>query len=179
MDNNLAPRSGVLLRISSSFGTKIFENEDSSEPLFQNKSKIDISFYIPLFNFMTIKLRSLTSMIYSKQIFDNELDLIGGLHTIRGFDELSLPVSSYSLLNTEFRYVFERTSALFVFYDVAYFEKRYTSLDSFNYAMGFGAGLDLKTNAGIFSIVFAVGKQNENAFAFNASKIHLGYKSSF
>jgi len=183
VDNFYAPRSGITLKLSSSFGTKMSDDDDESDvvlkPLFQNKTKIDFAYYIPIYNYMTIKLRNQTSMIYSSKVYDNELDLIGGLSTIRGFDELSLPVSSYSLLNTEFRYIFEQTSALFVFYDLAYFERRYTLSDSYNYAMGFGAGLDLKTNAGIFSIVFAVGKQNENPFAFNASKIHLGYKSSF
>lgn len=180
-DNYLAPRKGIKLYLSSSFGTKAFETETDLEakPVFQNKTRLEISYYVPLFTYMALKFRSLSSMIYSEQIFDNELDLLGGLKTIRGFDELSLPVSSYSVLNNEIRYIFERESALFVFYDLAYFEKRYTLNDSFNYAMGFGAGLDLKTNAGIFTIVFAVGKQNQNPFQFNSSKIHFGYTSSF
>jgi hemolysin activation/secretion protein len=118
-------------------------------------------------------------MIYSEKIFDNELDRIGGLNSIRGFDELSLPVSSYSIFNTELRYLFEEQSALFLFYDIAYTEKRFTTADNYNILMGVGAGLDLNTNAGIFSIVFAVGKQNENPFLFNSSKIHFGYRSTF
>jgi hemolysin activation/secretion protein len=167
------------MNLSSSFGTKVINKDDDAVPLFQNNSHATISLYVPLFSYMTMKIRSKTSMIYSKQIFNNELDLIGGLNSIRGFDELSLPVSSYSILNTELRYLFEQQSALFVFYDAAYFEKRYTLDDSYNYAMGFGAGLDLKTGAGVFSIVFAVGKQNQSSFQFNAAKIHFGYKSVF
>ncbi len=180
-DNIFAPRKGMRLLVSSSLGTKIVDNEsaDSLKNLLQNKTSLDYSYYIPLFNYMTLKFRSLTSMIYSDKIFDNELQLIGGLNTIRGFDELSIPVSSYSILSTEIRYIFEQTSALFLFYDISYFERRFTKNDSFNYAMGVGAGIDLKTNAGIFSLIFAVGKQNENAFRFNASKIHIGYTGSF
>ncbi len=179
LDNYLAPRKGISLKINTSFGTKTTDEIDSDKALLQNKTRFEISYYIPILKYMTIKFRNLNSMIYSSQIFENELDLIGGLKTIRGFDELSLPVTSYSVINTELRYVFEQTSAFFLFYDIAYFEKRYTLSDSYNYGMGIGAGLDLNTNAGIFSIVFAIGKQNDNSFLFNASKIHFGYKSMF
>jgi hemolysin activation/secretion protein len=118
-------------------------------------------------------------MIYSEKIFENELDLIGGLNTIRGFDELSIPSSSSSIFSTELRYLFEEQSAFFVFYDFAYAEKRFTTDNVHNILMGIGAGLDLSTNAGIFSLVFAVGKQNDNPFLFNSSKIHFGYRSNF
>ncbi|MDD4150685.1 MAG: ShlB/FhaC/HecB family hemolysin secretion/activation protein [Bacteroidales bacterium] len=178
-DNNLSPRSGIILDLSTSFGTKNQQNEEEIKPIFQNISFAAVNAYIPLFSYMSIKLRSYTSMIYSEKIFENELDRIGGLNTIRGFDELSLPVSSYSIFNTELRYLFEEQSALFLFYDIAYTEKRFTIEDSYNVLMGVGAGLDLNTNAGVFSIIFAVGKQNENPFLFNSSKIHFGYRSTF
>ena len=178
-DNNMSPRSGIILDLSTSFGTKNQQIEEEIKPLFQNVSFVSLSAYIPLFSYISIKLRTYTSMIYSEKIFDNELDRIGGLNSIRGFDELSLPVSSYSIFNTELRYLFEEQSALFLFYDIAYTEKRFTTADNYNILMGVGAGLDLNTNAGIFSIVFAVGKQNENPFLFNSSKIHFGYRSTF
>ncbi|MDD2636497.1 MAG: ShlB/FhaC/HecB family hemolysin secretion/activation protein [Bacteroidales bacterium] len=178
-DNYMSPRSGIILDLSTSFGTKTQQIEDEIKPLFQNISSVSISAYIPLFSYMSLKLRTYTSMIYSEKIFENELDRIGGLNTIRGFDELSLPASSYSILNTELRYIFEENSALFLFYDIAYTEKRFTIENNYNILMGAGAGLDLNTNAGVFSIVFAVGKQNENPFLFNSSKIHFGYRSSF
>ncbi|MDR2010699.1 MAG: hypothetical protein LBQ22_09475 [Bacteroidales bacterium] len=178
------PRSGIIIYSTSAFGSKNYELDIDGEkvkqkPIFQNRSKIDISGFIPVGRFMAIKLRSLTSMIYSKIIFNNELDLIGGLNTIRGFDELSIPVSSYSVASIEYRYLFEESSGLFLFFDAAYFEKRFTPDDNFNYGLGTGIGLDLKTPAGIFSLVFAIGKQNDNPFQFNNSKIHIGYKSYF
>lgn len=178
-DNNMSPRSGIMLDLSTSFGTKNQQIDEESKPLFQNISFVSLSAYIPLFSYMSIKLRTYTSMIYSEKIFDNELDRIGGLNSIRGFDELSIPASSYSIFNAEFRYLFEEQSALFLFYDLAYTEKRFTVDDNYSVLMGVGAGLDLNTNAGIFSIVFAVGKQNENPFLFNSSKIHFGYRSTF
>ena len=178
-NNNYNPRKGLELNLSSGFGTKTINDEDEIKPSFQNRSHIVVSSYIPIGKYMTLKMRNYTSMIYSKTIFDNELGLLGGLNTLRGFDELSIPVSSFSLLNTELRYIFEEQSAFFVLYDLAYFERRYTQHDSYNYAMGIGVGLDLKTNAGVFSLVYAVGKQNDGQFVLNNSKIHFGYRSVF
>ena len=178
-DNTFNPRKGILLYVNSSFGTKQTSQTDDVPMMFQNLSNLSVSYYIPFFSYMSIKIRSLTSMIYSEKIFDNELDLIGGLNTIRGFDELSIPSSSSSIFSTELRYLFEEQSAFFVFYDFAYAEKRFTTDNVHNILMGAGAGLDLSTNAGIFSLVFAVGKQNENPFLFNSTKIHFGYRSNF
>ncbi len=180
-DNIYNPTKGWVLQISSGFGTKntqIVETNDSKS-IFQTRNSIDISRFLPIGKFLTIKVRNFTSSIYSISIAENELELIGGLNTIRGFNELSLPASSFSVNNFEFRYLFEEESALFAFFDLAYYEKRNTVSNYYNYAMGTGVGLDLNTSAGIFSLVFAVGKQNQNSFDFTSSKIHFGYRNSF
>lgn len=179
-DDWLNPSKGAILKISSAFGTRTTETDVEQRNIqFQTRNSLDFTAFIPLAKFFLLRLRSNTSSIYSKDISENETDRIGGLNSIRGFDELSLPATSYSIANIEFRYRFEEQSALFVFYDAAYFEKRKTVNDYYNYAMGIGAGLDLNTAAGIFSLAFAVGKQNNNPFLFNAAKIHFGYRNLF
>lgn len=180
-DNLFHPRKGWIIDISSEFGSKIItdENENEGTTLFQTRNLVDLSYFIPLGGYMALKLRSYTSSIYSKALSDNELHRIGGLKSIRGFDEISIPVSSFSLINIELSYLFEEESAIFAFVDGAYFEKRFTSIDSYNYAIGTGIGIDLNTPAGTFTIVYAVGKQNENNLNFNNSKIHFGYRNNF
>ncbi|MDL2262275.1 hypothetical protein LJC11_02095 [Bacteroidales bacterium OttesenSCG-928-I21] len=184
LNNVYNPSSGIILYATTAFGTKAYNLDTELETagrksIFENRSKIDISGFIPIGRVMAIKLRNQASMIFSKLIFNNELDFIGGLNTIRGFDELSIPVSSYNVASIEYRYLFEEASGVFAFFDAAYFEKRFTNNDNFNYGLGLGVGLDLKTQAGIFSLVFAIGKQNDNPFLFNSSKIHFGYKNYF
>ena len=183
LDNLFNPRRGLSVLLNFGFGTNNYEEKEeeniSSKSLFQNRSSIDFQIFFPIENTMALRLRNITSMIYSKKIFDNELDMIGGFKTIRGFEEKSLPTTSYSVVNLEYKYLFEESSNLFLFYDIGYFEKRFTANDSYNYAMGMGFGMDLKTAAGIFSLVFAVGKQNQNPFQFNNIKIHFGYKNYF
>ena len=151
--------------------------EEDKKNIFQTKNKLELTAYLPIYRSLIFKFKSNTSSIFSKKLFENELDRIGGLKTIRGFDDLSLPASSYSIASTEILYRIEENSAVFALCDFAYFEKRNTINKEYNYAVSFGAGIELNTGAGIFSLVWAVGKLNSNSFMFNASKIHFGYRN--
>lgn len=180
-DDIFHPRKGWIINITTEFGVKaISGNEEIGKTsFFQTRNSADISYYIPIGNYMSLKIRNLTSSIYSKNILDNELFRLGGLNTLRGFDELSIPTSSFSMGSIELSYLFEEKSVLFAFIDGAYFEKRFTADDFYNYAGGTGVGLDLNTSAGTFTIVFAIGKQNNSNISIINSKIHFGYRNSF
>lgn len=176
LDNVMNPYRGIVFEIQADAGRK---HEEDGKPIFHSNIFYDISGYIGFAKNFTVKLRNSSKMIYSKTIFGNELLWIGGLNTARGFDELSLPATYYTLGNVEFRYLFERSSAVYVLADAIYFGKKFTDSDATNYAMGLGVGIDLGTSAGIFSLIYAIGKQNDNSFSFGNSKIHFGYKSYF
>lgn len=177
VDNRRNPYKGLIARVTTDAGKKKESGDGVS--LFQAGIFYDISGYIGLFRNFCIKLRNSSQFIYSRKIFDNELLWTGGLNSIRGFDELSLPATCYTLGSIELRYLFERNSAVYVLTDAMYFGKMYTAERTNNFALGIGVGVDLSTPAGIFSLVYAIGKQNENPFSFNNSKIHFGYKSYF
>jgi len=44
---------------------------------------------------------------------------------------------------------------------------------------GFGAGMSFETKAGIFSIMYALGKQFDNPIDMKSAKIHFGIISTF
>ncbi len=176
LDNVRNPYRGIVFEMLADAGRK---HGDEEKPIFQSNIYYDISGYIGFRNYFTIKLRNSSKMLYSKSIYANELLWVGGLNTMRGFDELSLPATYYTLGNIEFRYLFERSSAVYVLADAMYFGKKFTDSDNSNYAVGLGVGIDLGTSAGIFSLIYAIGKQNDNSFNFSNSKIHFGYKSYF
>ncbi len=181
-DNIFNPRKGLLFNASASIGVRKTSGNseyDIEESVLQTRNSLSTSYFIPVFRLMTIKLKNQTAMIYSEKLYENELHRIGGLNTIRGFDELSLPASGFSITNLEFRYLFEENSALFAFYDFAYFEKRFTMEESYFIGQGIGAGINLQTGAGMFSLVYALGKTQVSNFDFNNSKIHIGYRNSF
>ncbi|MBO7134967.1 MAG: BamA/TamA family outer membrane protein [Bacteroidales bacterium] len=179
VDNARNPYRGLTIDLKADAGKKNEVEQEGSKSLVHSSFGYDINGYIGFLEYLTIKLRNASSFIYSPTIFDNELMWVGGLNTIRGFDELSLPATYYTLGTIELRYLFERNSAVYVLTDAMYFGKMFTEETTSNYALGIGVGIDLNTPAGIFSLVYAIGKQNSNSFSFNNSKIHFGYKSYF
>ncbi|MDR2835219.1 MAG: BamA/TamA family outer membrane protein [Bacteroidales bacterium] len=184
LDNVFNPQRGISLYINCANGLKTYEDNskeifNNKESLFKNQSMLEIIGFIPIGRNFAIKMRNQTGILYSKKIFNNELYQIGGMNSIRGFDEKSFFASNYSFVNFEFRYLFDEYSCVYTLYDIGYFEQRFTAEYLSNYVMGIGVGLDLRTVAGIFSVAAAVGKQNENPFIFKNYKIHLGYKTYF
>ncbi len=65
-----------------------------------------------------------SGFIENENLFTNELFRIGGLKTLRGFDEESLTASAYSIFTLEFRYLFDINSYFHVFFDGAYYERK-------------------------------------------------------
>lgn len=179
-DNILSPNKGLVLFLNFGLGFKNGDFiENSEKNILQSKNSLELTSYFPIYKNLIFKFKSNTSSVFSKKLFENELERIGGLKTIRGFADLSLPASSYSIASADLLFKFEENSAIFVLYDFAYFEKRNTSINEYNYAMSFGTGIDLNTGAGVFSLIWAVGKLNSDSFLFNASKIHFGYRNMF
>jgi outer membrane protein assembly factor BamA len=181
-DNIFNPKRARIFYISSALGTRISNLSSESEEKIgglQSRSTMYAAIFIPIFQDISIKIANRSSFMYSEKLFINELYRIGGLNTIRGFDEISLPASSFSVSNLELRYIFEENSAFFGFYDFAYFERRFTKDDNYFLAHGTGAGIDLQTNAGVFSIVYALGSLTNSPLDINNSKIHIGYRNSF
>ncbi len=111
--------------------------------------------------------------------FTNELFLLGGLHSVRGFDEKSIAASSYTIQRIEFRYLFDQAGNMFLFFDGMAYRRKLHSQSKTGYPFGFGAGMTLDTRAGQFSITWAAGKQDEIPVSLRSAKIHLGIISRF
>ena len=113
------------------------------------------------------------------QLFLNDLFRLGGLNTIRGFNEMFFYASHYIIGTLEYRYLFENESQLVVFFDGSYlgFDINYESYK--DYPIGAGAGISISTGAGLLNVIYAVGKSNDQPFNIRYSKIHIGYTGRF
>ena len=101
---------------------------------------------------------------------------IGGIHSIRGFNESTLFANQYAFATLEYRLLLEKNAFMAVFWENGFFEELEGEILTLN---ALGAGINFETSAGIFELSVAVGKQGENPLDFSSPKVHLGYISSF
>jgi hypothetical protein len=182
------PRKGFDILVSASVGTKkIKKNIAINDALYNNiklnstqyKYTTALTYFIPLFTKTAIKLGFNAAALQSENMFSNELFRIGGLKTLRGFDEESIYASSYEIANIEYHYIFEQNSYLFVFWNGAYYESRTVNKFVHDTPYGFGIGVSFETKAGIFSLSYALGKQFSNPIYFKQAKISFGIVNYF
>lgn len=181
------PSKGVLFTVSTDIGNKRLRLNSDINNIDYTQLKENSSFYqlkgmlnwfIPIKNKSTFLLGYKGGAIFNEQIFENELYQIGGLNTLRGFNEQSLAVSSYSIFTIEYRFLIDRLSSFFVFADGAYTEVN-TQAFSTDTPYGFGAGINIGSNAGVFSLAYGLGSQQNNPILIKNGKIHFGYTSTF
>ncbi len=117
--------------------------------------------------------------IIGNNILQNELFRIGGFQLLRGFDEESIYASQYHILSLEYHYLISRNSFFYLFFDGAYVINETTTPRFTDTPIGFGAGINFETRAGIFGLTYALGSEQNNPVQFKSAKLHFGYVNYF
>ncbi|MFN0215436.1 MAG: BamA/TamA family outer membrane protein [Saprospiraceae bacterium] len=145
------------------------------------RSELRTEVFIPVFLRSTIKLGLRAAGIFSeKPVFANENYRLGGNKLLRGFDEESIFATRFIAGTMEWRLLLGQNSFLAAFIDAGYLENLATNNRIILRPLGFGAGLNFETRAGIFGISAAVGRRDlGQSVDFRATKFHLGYVSLF
>ncbi|MBD99186.1 MAG: hypothetical protein CMO34_05020 [Verrucomicrobia bacterium] len=185
------PRQGKSINIEFSAGQKRLQKiaslEETNPSIYQDvqlktnqfDGMLELEYFIPVKQRSTIKFGNQSASTFSENLYQNELLRIGGLKKLRGFDEESINASTYSIFTLEYRFLLDRNSYLSLFTDAAFYEQNtLNGYDSDN-PLGFGAGINFETNAGVFAFNYAIGKQRGNAIQFRAAKIHFGFINFF
>jgi len=73
----------------------------------------------------------------------------------------------------------DKNSSVFAFYDQTIYENNSNSTYRKDHPFGFGIGANIGSNIGIFSLVYAMGIENNNSFDARSGKIHFGYIAYF
>lgn len=185
------PQRGFVIQPTFAVGKKKIEkiaalverNPNIYDGIEKSSSQYDGSliakYFIPLGKRSTILIGNRSAITYSDVLYTNELLRLGGLKTLRGFDENSIRASSYAIFTLEYRFLLDRNSFLSIFSDGGYYEKNDMQSYVKDTPFGVGAGINFETAAGIFSFNYAVGKQFDNPIELRAAKIHFGYTSIF
>jgi outer membrane protein assembly factor BamA len=159
--------------LSSSFG-----NRDNTTGV-QRQSVFNLNTY-KIFNLNlknSIYTRFNGAILTSDNYLDNELFRFGGINSIRGFEENSLVANLYGVINTEYRYRLSSSIYVHSVLDAAYFENQIT--DTKEKLFGFGFGLGLLTNAGLFRLNYSSGKSENRQFRLSDSKVHVSLTATF
>jgi outer membrane protein assembly factor BamA len=190
LDYRLNPRKGFSTTINASAGTKNIRKNSKLNPkayenlkLSSTQYNVDFegSIFIPVLSRGTVKIGNQSAFLYGETMFQNELFRVGGLKTLRGFDEESIFASAFSIVTLEYRFILEQNSYMYVFGDQAYYENNNVKVPLLihDHPFGFGAGISFETKAGIFSISYALGKQFDNPIQLRSGKIHFGIVNYF
>lgn len=170
------PTRGINLQVEGSLGTR--KSTPADTVLFSKsltyRGKIKIEGFIPLHKRHVLRLASQTDFYSADNIYQNEVYRYGGLSSQRGFNEDELYATTKTTGTIEYRFLLDRNSHVFAFYDQSWYENSANSYYN-DMPYGFGVGFSFSTKLGVFSISYALGKQFNNPVLISNSKVHFGY----
>ena len=188
LDYKFNPKKGISINTQGSIGSRIIKknpklNDAAYTNVALNSSQYqlegDVTGFIKLQKNNILKLSAQYATLFGNTIYKNELYRIGGLRTLRGFDEESIYASTYFIPTIEYRFLFEKNSNLFVFIEGAWYENKSNNLNIKDTPISLGAGINFDTKAGIFNLGYALGNQFGNGFDLRTGKIHAGLTALF
>jgi translocation and assembly module TamA len=188
LDDYYFPRKGQLIELELSAGHKKLLRSSSLEKSFYDTLNIkttQLGLGLRLENFLRVNKSSILftrlngRTVLSKQILLNDMFRIGGLNTLRGFDEYFFYASTYAVGTIEYRLFTAQDSYMLLFYDQGYYRSDLESSITSDFPLGFGGGISFSTGAGIFQLVYSLGKSELQPLSFKYSKIHFGITSKF
>lgn len=189
LDYRFNPRRGYSFTVSSDIGNRVIkENAKLNPVIYENIPLRSVQYggdlvadkFWPFGKRSAIRTGVQSAFIYNSfLLFRNELFRIGGLKTLRGFDEESIFASSYVIGTVEYRFLLEENSAFFVFFDQCWYENNSQGTFVTDTPYGFGTGVTFETKAGIFAMTYALGSQEGNPVNLRGGKIHVGFVGLF
>ncbi|MFQ5637410.1 MAG: outer membrane protein assembly factor [bacterium] len=188
LDHVLNPRKGVKYETAFEWSRKNIDENGSESPqtgsgdsFNQRRLSLDFESYFSLFRWQVLALsvhgRQITSS--EKPIPITEQFRFGGSRTLRGYREEQFRGSRIAWANFEYRYLLNRESRFFIFFDSGYFFREETAgfdikkIESFK--AGFGFGLRLETKLGYFGIDYGLGQGD----SLSNGKVHIGLTNAF
>lgn len=188
LDHPLFPSKGWQIKLNLDVGTKnIIKNANLDEDFYAGIPDAGLQWQGTLWvnKFFTLRPKNILLAKLSggymggDQLFFNDLFRLGGLNTIRGFNEMFFYASQYIIGTMEYRYLFENESQLLVFFDGSYLSHDLNNEYYSDYPMGLGVGINLSTRAGLLNVIYAIGQSKDQPFNIKYSKIHIGYTGRF
>ncbi len=185
LDDIFYPMRGWDVDINGSIGNKKILNytpaaTEASIPLsaMQWNFNIDIQKFLQIGKKATLLQHLQGGMVQSQNLVLSDLYRIGGLNTLRGFNENNYYASNYAVYTLEYRYFTDEASYVLLFVNQGYLDNSISN-NYTDWPIGFGTGISFSTKAGIFQFIYALGNAKDQPISLNLSKIHFGLVSRF
>ena len=186
LDDFFYPHRGLAFTLVVAAGNKqiIADQRNNAQKDVQLTSP-QVMYQTMLRNYTPLSRRSVLvsqlsgAQLFNANLFRNDLFRLGGLATLRGFNENFFFASDYVAATLEYRFFWEPTSYLFAFYDQAWLQTRVLREIVRDAPSGVGVGISFSTKAGVFNIAYALGNSRDRALGLNFSKIHFGLVARF
>lgn len=188
LDDVLYPRKGWFGYFEFGIGNKkILQNSGLPASVYESANQYAIQYFFnakaekhiylyPKFGIMTALQ---AGQLESSNLFLNDLYRIGGLKSIRGFNENTFFANRYIYTNIEPRFYFDAYTYFMIFADIGNVSNKVSGVGGVDWPYAIGSGFNLTIDEGIFRFIYAVGQSDNQPLAFNYSKIHLGYTGRF
>lgn len=187
-DDPILPTRGMYFFIAVGLGNKtIKRNIDLPDELYAGVDFESVQYKFDLNSQQFFNLKPRWNMkiaidggwIENDNLFRNDAYRLGGLNSIRGFDENFYFATRFVKSTFENRYFIDSSSYLLLFADFGYLDG-FTASESSEPFIGFGTGISFDTGRGIFNLVYALGtSKSVGSLDLNRSKIHFGFTTRF
>jgi outer membrane protein assembly factor BamA len=190
LDDIYFPRQGYLTDVQLAIGNKTILRNNAFESSYYDTLSLKTTqltgawrgeYYVKLTKGSVLLTRLKGETLFNKRLYLNDLFRLGGLSSIRGFNDFSFYASTYTVGTLEYRFYPAADSYLLLFYDQGYYRRDVSGNQTQQYPFGLGGGISFSTGAGIFQLIYSVGRSPElkQPLSLNHSKIHFGVVSRF
>ena len=175
LDRPQVPTQGYRLQIAPFSGTR---QQDTTQQQ-QWGWSLREAWYLPVGTRSVLRQGLRSEALFGQDLLRNELYRVGGLQSLRGFNEQRFFAARYGVASLAYRYLIGPYDFLTAFADVGYLENDTRAGFQRIWALGLGTGLVLRTDSGIFSFFLAAGRTGKTGFDLRGTKVHFGYRSRF
>ena len=181
VDRPLNPQKGVVIETRFERGSKVrdsFQIQTAGDTtsvrteVRQERLTLSGHLFVPTFKNQVFVIGNETRVLASKDFDTSDLFRIGGARSLRGYDEDRFRGRLVSRSLVEYRYLFERQSYGYLFFDLGYVDRPATpELDAMRgFYPGYGLGMQFETGIGLINTSLAL-STDENP---SQAKVHVG-----
>lgn len=179
------PTQGFYFKSSLNTGArKINQSNKSNSNLIEGE--ILVRGFFPLYENRLIlaltsnsKIKGTYNSSTSSKLYENEMYRIGGMETIRGFNQEEILSQAYSIASAEIHLKISEGSGFYLFADKGFVKVYELNKNKDAWPLGLGIGLNLITKSGLFNLSYALGDGFGQPLSLRDAKVHFGISTVF